>query len=101
VVAAIALAILLPVIALDLPFHRGAGRRQADLRASPQSSVTHSFPCLKAHDGGRMADDRLRMLLNRSRRAAEWLIDQKLRNDPAITPLGAFLQSILDELPLW
>ena len=101
VVAAIALAILLPVICLlclciiaqdgGLPIfvHRRIGR---DGR---------SFPCLKLRTMVVNADQRLHQLLESDPAAqAEWLIDQKLRNDPRVTPLGTFLRrSSLDELP--
>ena len=101
VVAAIALAMVLPVIALICLFivaqdggwpifaHRRIGRDG------------QSFPCLKLRTMVIDADHRLRVLLETDPAArAEWLIDQKLRDDPRITPLGAFLRkSSLDELP--
>lgn len=59
------------------------------------------FPCLKLRTMVRDSEDRLRRHLETNPAAqAEWALDQKLRNDPRITPLGLFLRkSSLDELP--
>ncbi len=100
-IAAIALAILLPVIVIlclaiaaqdgghPIFVHRRIGRGG------------RTFPCLKLRTMVRDSEDRLHRLLESDPAArAEWAIDQKLRMDPRVTPLGRFLRkSSLDELP--
>lgn len=100
-IAAIALAILLPVIVilcLAIMAHDG-GRPIFVHRRIGRGG--HSFPCLKLRTMVRNSEERLRHLLEADPAArAEWAMDQKLRMDPRITPLGRFLRkSSLDELP--
>lgn len=101
VVAAIAVFLLLPVlVALCLAIYLQDGGRPIFVHRR----IGHGgrlFPCLKLRTMVVDADERLRRLLESDPIAqAEWLVDQKLRNDPRITRLGHFLRkSSLDELP--
>ncbi len=100
-VAALAIAILLPVVlvfclciycqdgGMPIFVHRRIGKGG------------QTFPCLKLRTMVRDSEERLRRHLEANPAArAEWALDQKLRADPRITPLGHFLRkSSLDELP--
>jgi lipopolysaccharide/colanic/teichoic acid biosynthesis glycosyltransferase len=101
VVALIAIAILFPVIfilCVVIFAHDGGQPIFAHRRIGRGG---RKFPCLKLRTMVVDADARLLHLLENNPEAlAEWQRDQKLRNDPRITPLGAFLRrSSLDELP--
>ena len=101
IVAVLAITILLPIVVIfclciyvqdggaPIFVHRRIGRGG------------QSFPCLKLRTMVRDSEERLRRHLETNPQArAEWALDQKLRADPRITPLGHFLRkSSLDELP--
>lgn len=100
-VSTIAILILLPVIALiclAIFLQDGGSPIFAHRRIGRGGKV---FPCLKLRTMVTDSQERLQRLLDADPVArAEWALDQKLRNDPRITPLGAFLRkSSLDELP--
>lgn len=59
------------------------------------------FPCLKLRTMVVDSEHRLEKYLEQNAAAAqEWAQDRKLRDDPRVTPLGAFLRkSSLDEIP--
>jgi len=89
---------LFTVLALAIRLHDGGpaffGHKRLGLNGK-------TFRCLKFRSMVVDAEDRLQALLASNPAAAcEWARDQKLRKDPRITPLGAFLRkSSLDELP--
>jgi lipopolysaccharide/colanic/teichoic acid biosynthesis glycosyltransferase len=101
VVALAALVFLLPLmllIAITVYTHDGGpilfAHRRIGLNGRP-------FRCLKFRSMAVDAEQRLAALLASDPVArAEWAEDHKLRQDPRVTPLGAFLRKAsLDELP--
>ncbi len=101
VLAAVVLVILAPallLIALAVWAHDG-GRPVFVHRRLGRGGAT--FPCLKFRSMVPDSQERLKVILaTDAKAAAEWARDQKLRNDPRITPLGQILRKTsLDELP--
>lgn len=100
-VAAVILVTVLPVfivLCVAIWFHDGGAPIFAHRRIGRGGNP---FPCLKLRTMVVDAEQRLQELLRSDPSAAfEWHVHQKLRNDPRITPLGAFLRKTsLDELP--
>jgi exopolysaccharide production protein ExoY len=100
-IAAIILVVLAPLlalIALSIVLQDGGpvlfGHQRLGRRGRP-------FVCLKFRTMAKDSEQRLAQLLAQDPEArAEWERDQKLRDDPRVTPLGRFLRrSSLDELP--
>ena len=101
VVALLALVFLLPimlVVALAVYAQDGGPILFAHRRIGLHG---RTFPCLKFRSMAVDAEARLAAVLASDPAArAEWEKDHKLRNDPRVTPLGAFLRKTsLDELP--
>ena len=101
VLASLALVFFAPLmvlVALSVWLQDGGSVFYAHSRVGRNGRV---FPCMKFRSMLVDSDARLRQLLAESAEArAEWEKDHKLRNDPRITALGAFLRrSSLDELP--
>lgn len=100
-VAAVILVMVLPlfmILCLAIWLHDGGAPIFAHRRVGRGGTL---FPCLKLRTMVVDSEQRLQDLLKSDPAAAiEWHINQKLRNDPRITPLGAFLRKTsLDELP--
>ena len=100
-VATIALLILAPVvliIAIALWYQDGGAPIFVHWRIGKGGIP---FPCLKLRTMVVDSEHRLTEYLETNAAAAqEWAEDRKLRNDPRVTPLGAFLRkSSLDEIP--
>ncbi|WP_243652635.1 sugar transferase [Novosphingobium sp. PhB165] len=101
VIASLAILALLPLILLTALAIRASSNGPV---LFVQQRVGHGgrpFPCFKFRSMVRNAQDVLERLLVESEEARnEWAMDQKLRRDPRITPVGRFLRkSSLDELP--
>jgi lipopolysaccharide/colanic/teichoic acid biosynthesis glycosyltransferase len=94
----IALAPLLIMIAVAIHLHDGGPVLFAQTRIGRGG---RTFKCLKFRTMAVDAEERLKAYLACDPRArAEWKLDHKLRHDPRITPIGAFLRkSSLDEIP--
>jgi exopolysaccharide production protein ExoY len=100
-IAMAALIFLLPlmiVVALAVFSHDGGPIVFAHRRIGKDGKT---FPCLKFRSMAVDAEQRLKdVLANDPEARAEWERDHKLRNDPRVTKLGAFLRKTsLDELP--
>ena len=100
-IAMAALIFLLPlmvVVAVAVFAHDGGPIIFAHRRIGKDGKT---FPCLKFRSMAVDAEQRLKELLETSAEArAEWERDHKLRDDPRVTKLGAFLRKTsLDELP--
>jgi exopolysaccharide production protein ExoY len=101
---AIALAILVfiaPLMLLIAAMIKAQDGGPALFRQSRIGQGGETFKCLKFRTMVTDAEARLNALLARDPDARrEWELDHKLRKDPRITALGAFLRkSSLDELP--
>lgn len=99
--ALIALAIFLPLMLFVALAVWGQDRGPVIFAHKRIGQGGRSFPCLKFRSMAIDAQERLHDLLARDPAArAEWEQDHKLRNDPRVTKLGAFLRKTsLDELP--
>lgn len=89
---------LLVLIAVAIKLHDGGPALFGHTRIGRGG---RNFRCLKFRSMVVDAEARLQALLSTDPAARrEWEADQKLRDDPRITPLGAFLRKTsLDELP--
>ncbi|PTS81668.1 MULTISPECIES: sugar transferase [unclassified Caulobacter] len=101
VIASIALVFLAPLmlmVAIAIKLQDGGPVMFGHVRIGRHGK---KFRCLKFRSMVTDSNERLAALLARDEDARrEWAADHKLRNDPRITPLGAFLRkSSLDELP--
>lgn len=100
-IASLALVFLAPLmllVAIAIFVHDGGPVIFAHRRIGRHG---RTFPCLKFRSMAIDAEERLAEVLRTDPAArAEWERDHKLRNDPRITRLGAFLRKTsLDELP--
>lgn len=101
VVAALALIALLPVLLVVFLLVKLTSRGPGIFVQQRVGRRGVLFPCLKFRTMVVDADEALAAVLAQSSRAREqWARDQKLRDDPRITWIGALLRkSSLDELP--
>lgn len=98
IAALIFLAPLMLLVALAIKLQDGGPVMFGHVRIGRNGE---KFKCLKFRSMVVDSNERLAALLARDENARrEWAADHKLRNDPRITPLGAFIRkSSLDELP--
>lgn len=104
VVALAALVFLAPVFLTVIALIKLTDRGPVFYRHTRVGRQGARFGCLKFRTMASDAEQRLQHILGTNPAAAvEWEQTQKLRNDPRITKLGAFLRkSSIDELPqLW
>jgi Undecaprenyl-phosphate galactose phosphotransferase WbaP len=101
VCAAFALILLLPVLLFAVIAIRLSSPGPVFFVQHRVGRNGKSFPCLKFRSMVVDAQQRLDALLATSEEARrEWALDQKLRSDPRITPIGQLLRKTsLDELP--
>ena len=100
-IATVALIFISPIllaVAVAIRMHDGGPALFGHTRIGRHG---RTFRCLKLRTMVVDAEERLQTLLAANPLArAEWAADQKLRNDPRVTPLGQFLRkSSIDELP--
>jgi len=103
-VASAALVFLAPVFLTVFALIKLTDRGPIFYRHTRVGRQGERFACLKFRTMATDSEERLaHILLTDPRAAAEWEQGQKLRTDPRITKLGAFLRkSSIDELPqLW
>src|SRR5262249_26440825 len=102
--ATAALIFLLPVFVTVMALMKLTERGPIFYRHTRVGRQGARFECLKFRTMATDSEERLAHILQTDpHAAAEWQNSQKLKNDPRITRLGAFLRkSSIDELPqLW
>lgn len=101
VMATFLLILVLPLMCLTALFVLGTSRGPLLFRQSRIGRGGRPFNCLKFRTMVEDADCAIEGVLNDSPEArAEWLAVQKIKCDPRVTPVGAFLRRYcLDELP--
>jgi lipopolysaccharide/colanic/teichoic acid biosynthesis glycosyltransferase len=101
IVAALALILLAPLLLVVAAIIRTSGTGPVLFRQQRIGQNGTQFTCLKFRTMRVDADHYLNELLSSCPSSRqEWEQDQKLRNDPRVTPFGSFLRrSSIDELP--
>jgi exopolysaccharide production protein ExoY len=100
-IAALALLFLAPAFLTIALLIKAGDRGPVFYRHTRVGRQGERFPCFKFRTMATDSEERLaNILLTDPRAAAEWQEGQKLKNDPRITRIGAFLRKTsLDELP--